>query len=55
LQLVVGVLIHGAHFGSTFFAMANGLGAFLAALIFLTKPLLKPALTISLFGKKNRS
>jgi len=40
---LVGVLIHGAYLGSTFFAMANGLGAALAALIASTQPLLTTA------------
>ena len=33
----VGVLIHGVYLGSTFFAMANDLGAALAALIVSTR------------------
>jgi drug/metabolite transporter (DMT)-like permease len=48
------VLIHGAYLGSTFFAMANGLGAALAALIVSTQPLLTTALAIFLFGEKPR-
>ncbi len=50
--VVVGVLIHGAYLGCTFFAMANGLGAALAALIASTQPLLTTALAIFLFGEK---
>ena len=49
---VVGMLIHGAYLGSTFFAMANGLGAALAALIASTQPLLTTAFAIFLFGEK---
>ena len=49
---LVGVLIHGTYLGSTFFAMANGLGAALAALIASTQPLLTTALAIFLFGEK---
>ena len=49
---LVGVLIHGAYLGSTFFAMANGLGAALAALIVSTQPLLTTALAVFLFGEK---
>jgi drug/metabolite transporter (DMT)-like permease len=48
----VGVLIHGIYLGSTFFAMANGLGAALAALIVSTQPLLTTALAIFLFNEK---
>jgi drug/metabolite transporter (DMT)-like permease len=51
---LVGVLIHGAYLGSTFFAMANGLGAALAALIASTQPLLTTALAIFLFAEKPR-
>ncbi|MDA9133085.1 DMT family transporter [Alphaproteobacteria bacterium] len=51
---LVGVLIHGAYLGSTFFAMANGLGAALAALIVSTQPLLTTALAIFLFGENPR-
>ena len=51
---LVGVLIHGAYLGSTFFAMANGLGAALAALIASTQPLLTTALAIFLFDEKPR-
>jgi drug/metabolite transporter (DMT)-like permease len=51
---IVGVLIHGAYLGSTFFAMANGLGAALAALIVSTQPLLTTALAIFLFDEKPR-
>ena len=51
---LVGVLIHGTYLGSTFFAMANGLGAALAALIASTQPLLTTALAIFLFGEKPR-
>ena len=43
---LVGVLIHGAYLGGTFFAMANGLGAALAALIASTQPLLTTAFAI---------
>jgi drug/metabolite transporter (DMT)-like permease len=49
---LVGVLIHGAYLGSTFFAMANGLGAALAALIASTQPLLTTVFAIFLFGEK---
>ena len=49
---LVGVLIHGAYLGSTFFAMANGLGAALAALIVSTQPLLTTALAVLLFDEK---
>ena len=49
---LVGVLIHGTYLGSTFFAMANGLGAALAALIASTQPLLTTALAIFLFDEK---
>lgn len=48
----VGVLIHGVYLGSTFFAMANDLGAALAALIVSTQPLLTTALAVFLFGEK---
>ena len=51
---LVGVLIHGVYLGSTFFAMSNGLGAALAALIVSTQPLLTTALAIFLFGEKPR-
>ena len=51
---LVGVLIHGVYLGSTFFAMSNGLGAALAALIVSTQPLLTSALAIFLFGEKPR-
>ncbi|MDC1382708.1 DMT family transporter [Candidatus Puniceispirillum sp.] len=51
---LVGVLIHGAYLGSTFFAMANGLGAALAALIVSTQPLLTTALAVFLFDEKPR-
>ena len=51
---IVGVLIHGAYLGSTFFAMANGLGAALAALIVSIQPLLTTALAIFLFNEKPR-
>ena len=51
---LVGVLIHGAYLGSTFFAMANGLGAALAALIVSTQPLLTTALGVFLLGEKPR-
>ncbi len=50
----VGVLIHGIYLGSTFFAMANGLGAALAALIASIQPLLTTALAIFLFNEKPR-
>ena len=49
---LVGFLIHGAYLGSTFFAMANGLGAALAALIVSTQPLLTTVLAIFLFHEK---
>ena len=49
---LVGLLIHGAYLGGTFFAMANGLGAALAALIASTQPLLTTTLAILLFGEK---
>ena len=48
----VGVLIHGIYLGSTFFAMANGLGAALAALIVSIQPLLTTASAIFLFNEK---
>lgn len=51
---LVGVLIHGAYLGSTFFAMANGLGAALASLIASTQPLLTTAFAIFLFDEKPR-
>ncbi len=51
---LVGFLIHGLYLGSTFFAMANGLGAALAALIVSSQPLLTTALAIFLFGEKPR-
>ena len=51
---LVGVLIHGAYLGGTFFAMSNGLGAALAALIASTQPLLTTALAIFLFNEKPR-
>ena len=51
---LVGVLIHGVYLGSTFFAMSNGLGAALAALIVSTQPLLTTALAIFLFGENPR-
>ena len=51
---LVGVLIHGVYLGSTFYAMSNGLGAALAALIVSTQPLLTTALAIFLFGEKPR-
>ena len=54
LTALVGVLIHGVFLGSTFFAMSNGLGAALAALIVSTQPLLTTALAIFLFGEKPR-
>ena len=47
----VGVLIHGIYLGSTFFAMANGLGAALAADCII-QPLLTTALAIFLFNEK---
>ena len=49
---LVGVLVHGVYLGSTFFAMSNGLGAALAALIVSTQPLLTTALAIFLIGEK---
>ena len=51
---LVGVLIHGAYLGGTFFAMANGLGAALAALIASIQPLLTTLLAIFLFNEKPR-
>ena len=48
----VGVLVHGIYLGSTFFAMAHGLGAALAALIVSIQPLLTTALAIFLFDEK---
>ncbi len=51
---LVGVLIHGVYLGGTFFAMSNGLGAALAALIVSTQPLLTTALAIFLFDEKPR-
>lgn len=51
---LVGVLIHGIYLGSTFFAMANGLGAALAALIVSTQPLLTTALAVFLFNERPR-
>jgi len=51
---LVGLLIHGVYLGSTFFAMANGLGAALAALIVSTQPLLTTTLAVFLFGEKPR-
>ncbi len=50
----VGVLIHGIYLGSTFFAMANGLGAATAALIVSMQPLLTTAIAIFLFNEKPR-
>ena len=49
---IVGFLIHGIYLGSTFYAMANGLGAALAALILSTQPLLTTAMAIFLFDEK---
>ena len=51
---LVGLLIHGTYLGSTFFAMANGLGAALAALIASTQPLLTTVLAVFLFDEKPR-
>lgn len=51
---LVGILIHGAYLGSTFFAMANGLGAALAALIVSSQPLLTTLLAIFVFDEKPR-
>ena len=51
---LVGLLIHGCYLGSTFFAMANGLGAGLAALIASAQPLLTTALAVFLFGEMPR-
>lgn len=51
---LVGVLIHGVYLGSTFFAMANGLGAAMAALIASTQPLLTTVWAIFLFEEKPR-
>ena len=49
---IVGFLIHGIYLGSTFYAMANGLGAALAALILSMQPLLTTAMAIFLFDEK---
>ena len=46
--------ILGAYLGGTFFAMANGLGAALAALIASIQPLLTTLLAIVLFNEKPR-
>lgn len=51
---LVGVLIHCAFLGSTFFAMTNGLGAARTALIVPTQPSLTTALAIFLIGEKPR-
>ena len=48
---IVGFLIHGIYLGSTFYAMANGLGAALAALILSMQPLLTTAMAIFLLMK----
>ena len=42
---LIGVLINSTYLGGTFFAMANGLGAALAASIASTHPLLTTTLT----------
>ena len=51
----VGLLLHGFYLGCSFYAMANGLGAALTALIVSTQPLLTTALAITLFGEKPRA
>ena len=51
----VGVLLHGFYLGCSFYAMANGLGAALTALIVSTQPLLTTALAILMFGEKPRA
>ena len=51
----VGILLHGFYLGCSFYAMANGLGAALTALIVSTQPLLTTALAIFLFGEKPRA
>ena len=51
----VGILLHGFYLGCSFYAMANGLGAALTALIVSTQPLLTTALAITLFGEKPRA
>ena len=48
----VGILLHGFYLGCSFYAMANGLGAALTALIVSTQPLLTTTLAITLFGEK---
>jgi drug/metabolite transporter (DMT)-like permease len=52
--VAVGILLHGIYLGCSFYAMANGLGAALTALIVSTQPLLTTALAIVLFGEKPR-
>jgi len=52
--VAVGILLHGISLGCSFYAMANGLGAALTALIVSTQPLLTTALAIVLFGEKPR-
>ena len=51
----VGILLHGFYLGCSFYAMANGLGAALTALIVSTQPLLTTALAIVLFDEKPRA
>jgi hypothetical protein len=51
-SICVGLLLHGFYLGCSFYAMANGLGAALTALIVSTQPLLTTALAITLFGEK---
>ncbi len=51
----VGILLHGFYLRCSFYAMANGLGAALTALIVSTQPLLTTALAILLFGEKPRA
>jgi drug/metabolite transporter (DMT)-like permease len=51
----VGILLHGFYLGCSFYAMANGLGAALTALIVSIQPLLTTALAILLFGEKPRT
>jgi len=53
--IAVGLLLHGFYLGCSFYAMANGLGAALTALIVSTQPLLTTALAIVLFGEKPRA
>lgn len=50
--VIVGILLHGCYLGCSFYAMANGLGAALIALIVSTQPLLTTALSIIVFDEK---